>query len=130
MRTLVRRLRKWAEDIERDEPDNAARLREASAALDRHAWMPIETAPTDGTVVILANFEAMCLLTRAPHVWTARWEPEVGEGGQWCECSYAAINENGVPTHWTTLPHSPAEEMERLANRLKATGVGGALLRH
>src|SRR5687767_3763037 len=52
----------------------------------RRAWQPIETAPRDGRVVILANFEAMCLLTGAPHVWTARFLAHDAWNG-WAECS-------------------------------------------
>lgn len=80
-------------------------------------WRPIETVPKDETV-ILANFDAMCLLTGAPHVWTAtyvtKWRDLNGrrvEGdGMWCEASYAAGNENGTPTHWLPLPEPPKEE--------------------
>lgn len=78
-------------------------------------WKPIETVPKDETV-ILANFDAECLLTGAPHVWTATFVTmwEGGEGAavssdmdMWCECSYAASNENGDPTHWMPLPPKP-----------------------
>ncbi len=77
-------------------------------------WEPIETAPKDGTPIILANFDAVCLLTGAPHVWTARWvshtkniEGDVREeeDPHFWECSYAAMNENGTPTHWVPLPN-------------------------
>ena len=74
-------------------------------------WQPIETAPHDETV-ILANFKNQCLLTGAPHVWTAtfvtKWQDgngnRVEEDPMWCECSFAAMNENGTPTHWMHLP--------------------------
>lgn len=74
-------------------------------------WKPIETVPPDKTV-ILANFKNQCLLTGAPHVWTAtyvtKWQNGKGEPVEckpmWCECSFAAMNENGDPTHWTDLP--------------------------
>ncbi len=81
-------------------------------------WQPIETVPDDVTV-ILANFNVMCLLTGAPHVWTAthvtKWVDfgtgeEVDEKPMWCEASYAAsTNKNGEPTHWMHLPTSPVD---------------------
>lgn len=82
-------------------------------------WYPIETVPND-TTVILANFDAMCLLTGAPHVWTATYVTKWVDGHgkpvddlvladpMWCECSHAATNENGEPTHWTPLPEPPS----------------------
>jgi len=82
-----------------------------------------DNVPKDGTPVILANFDAECLLSGAPHVWTARYvtadswtdgdgnpvPPEKGSEG-WLECSYAAMNENGHPTHWMPLPTPPSPE--------------------
>jgi hypothetical protein len=80
-------------------------------------WLPIETAPHN-TPIILANFSARCLLSGAPHVWTARFATRfvdgnglpVTEDAMWLECSYAATNENGDPTHWMPLPSKPSEE--------------------
>jgi len=79
-------------------------------------WKPIESAPKD-VVIILANFTNRCLLTGAPHVWTASyvtaWSNRSGETltgpehEMWCECSFAASNENGEPTHWMPLPSPP-----------------------
>lgn len=78
-------------------------------------WLPIETAPHNQTI-ILANFDEACLLTGAPHVWTAtyvtRWQTLEGKpfddaDAMWCECSHAAMNKNGDPTHWMPLPPQP-----------------------
>ena len=77
-------------------------------------WQPIETAPKDVTV-ILANFSDACPLTGAPHVWTAtyvtRWRNVHGKAvdlpSQWFECSHAALNTNGEPSHWMPLPSPP-----------------------
>lgn len=72
-------------------------------------WQPIETAPKDGTPVVFGNFDAMCLLCGAPHVWSGRYEDfGFGDGPEMCEASYAATNENGEPTHWMPLPEPPA----------------------
>lgn len=78
-------------------------------------WRPIDTAPRNETI-ILANFTNRCLLTGAPHVWTAtyvtQWQnldnERIDEDPMWCECSFAAMNKNGEPTHWMPLPRPPA----------------------
>jgi hypothetical protein len=81
-------------------------------------WQPIKTVP-ENTPVILANFTAACLLTGTPHVWAAEYVTEwsdlvTGEPADgtpmWCEASYAASNENGLPTHWMPLPPPPSSE--------------------
>lgn len=74
-------------------------------------FKPIDSAPKDKPV-ILANFDAACMITGAPHVWCAtyvtKWVDgngnEVNDSGMWCESSYAAMNDNGEPTHWCELP--------------------------
>lgn len=73
---------------------------------DPMTWQPIETAPRDGYPIIFANWDAMCLLSGAPHVWTARF---VEAAGEWFECSFAAENQNGEPTHWMPLPPPPSQ---------------------
>lgn len=81
-------------------------------------WQPIATVPPDQTV-ILANFAERCLLTGAPHVWTATYVTKWVDGDgnaiegdpMWCECSYAATNENGDPTHWMPLPAAPKDAL-------------------
>lgn len=85
--------------------------------MNQYEWHPISTVPAD-TTVILANFSQACLLTGAPHVWTATYVTKWSELGSakpveaspmWCECSYAATNENGEPTHWMPLPPTPED---------------------
>lgn len=66
------------------------------------AWQPIDTVPRNGKPVIFANFDAACLLTGAPHVWSGRYDDRV-----MLECSLAASNENGEPTHWMDQPAAP-----------------------
>lgn len=73
------------------------------------AWKKIDdNVPRDETPVLFANFNAMCLLTGAPHVWAGRYD-----GHRMLECSFAATNENGTPTHWAPLPEDPPGEVDR-----------------
>lgn len=69
-------------------------------------WQPIETPPENEEPVIFANFDAICLLTCAPHVWSGRFVYIDGKT-QMFECSHAAENYNGEPTHWMRLPDNP-----------------------
>jgi len=65
-----------------------------------HQWQPIETAPKDGTVILIAEF------TRP--VWSvvsAKWCKE------WHEPSWDTISKHCLynnPTHWMPLPPPPA----------------------
>lgn len=84
-------------------------------------WQPIATVPRTGKPVILADFSATCLLSGAPHVWTARFH-----GDAMFECSYAATNENGEATHWMELPLSIPQEGR---DALEAAAEAGRKLR-
>jgi hypothetical protein len=76
-------------------------------------WQPIETAPKDGTRVILGFFrpnvfetldqkpQAGIVLGRyvrgdVPPLCASAWQTESGQGFQW------------EPTHWMPLPEPPA----------------------
>jgi hypothetical protein len=73
-------------------------------------WQPIETAPKDGTVILLWS-------RYASHPTTAAWE-----GDRWvCQADgHSAIEsqsdfgttyrEFDVPSHWRPLPAPPADE--------------------
>lgn len=77
-------------------------------------WNPIATVPHNETVIV-ANFDAACLISGAPHVWSATYVTEwtdldgspVECDPMWCEASFASMNENGEPTHWTPMPELP-----------------------
>jgi hypothetical protein len=59
-------------------------------------WQPIETAPKDGTVVLLWDGE---YVTQGTHF-----------GGMWLphgECDFAGPN--WLPTHWMPLPEPPRD---------------------
>lgn len=110
------------ESLKSGEPSEALGTDAADAAATAGApnergaanWRRIATVPKD-VPVILANFSAMCLLTGVPHVWAATYVTEWSDGygdrvdaePMWCEASFAAMNENGSPTHWMPLPETP-----------------------
>jgi hypothetical protein len=63
-------------------------------------WQPIETAPQDGTEVLVyaspyEDLRGFCCV--------AKWHPDAG----WCVC------ELRMATHWMPLPPAPAQETER-----------------
>lgn len=74
-------------------------------------WQPIETAPTNGTVIWLAKEGLMRL-----GLWTdgAQHESHGSEGGGWIDW----VNAQGTgprglrfaPTHWMPLPTPPGEK--------------------
>ncbi|WP_367079153.1 DUF551 domain-containing protein [Luteitalea sp.] len=68
-------------------------------------WQPIETAPKDGTPVLVYFPEI--------GVWEVRWSTDVFDDGFWC------VSDNKFedrplrgwienPTHWMPLPAPPA----------------------
>lgn len=57
-------------------------------------WQPIETAPKDGSYVILTNGEDV----------TAGWWR--GRGSGW-NTGYEALDFTGEPTHWMSMPDPP-----------------------
>lgn len=65
-------------------------------------WMPIESAPKDGTEIILGH---------ANSVWFDQWiadlefEVREGEGGCWMMCDQWSDPE--IPTHWMPAPALP-----------------------
>lgn len=69
-------------------------------------WQPIETAPKDGTVVLLAGpeFEHGCVIA----FWS---DPSVGdtteEDAGWYESESDSHRLFGTPTHWMPLPATP-----------------------
>lgn len=63
-------------------------------------WQPIETAPKDGT----------WLLVWDDGLWIAAWDAETSSGEPW---GWAEARENGVrlrPTYWMLLPDPPESE--------------------
>lgn len=69
-------------------------------------WQPIETAPKDGTPVLLGRFAPGCLLDG--RVSVDKWSlPEDGRG--WI--GFGKFNPEYWPaTHWMPLPPPPTQE--------------------
>jgi hypothetical protein len=81
-------------------PDLAGLIAEALAA-EREAWRPIETAPKDGTAVLLFR-----QLDGSDGYWLVGWWQEADAGWFWG--SHKLLREAMAPTHWMPLPTPPA----------------------
>ena len=69
-------------------------------------WQPIDTAPKDGTWIIVCYNDSPCgvpdLDSWFPGMKIVRWEYDA-----WMFCSEYSIGED--PTHWMPLPNPPAK---------------------
>lgn len=78
-------------------------------------WQPIETAPKDGTVVLIYQGKEECCCATAKYVDTSHKELEVvGQKGkkvisEWVEYTSGYWDADGFydPTHWMPLPEPP-----------------------
>jgi hypothetical protein len=82
------------------------------------AWQPIETAPRDGTIILLAGGTwGDEDLEEAPRVMAARWyehqrwrsDPVWGCWNVCCAEGGCSIFPYSDPTHWMPLPEPPHE---------------------
>lgn len=82
------------------------------------SWQPIETAPTDGTVM-LGWFPYFCAAGERGQVFVMRWNDE-----KWASKPKPHFDASGwvwgvrelrkrQPTHWMPLPDPPAQEQEQ-----------------
>lgn len=72
----------------------------ATAALEQAAqWQPIETAPKDGTQILLGHGNSLWIDEWIPD---AKYEVRNGEGGCWMMCDQWTDPE--IPSHWQPLP--------------------------
>ena len=131
-RELVERLREqstwlWCED----EPTEAADAMRAAASLieriakerdEARKWQPIDSAPKDGTVVLLwggrldwykddLNEDEKHLHNRPVTGWWGRQPDWSTENTIWRYCSYDSgiYGEYENPTHWMPIPTPPPE---------------------
>lgn len=92
--------------MQKSRDDMRAALRSAITAAQPEGWQPIETAPRDGTsILILYNGCAI----------EACWEcVEYGDWESWSESVYwwsselNCLDDGDEPTHWMPLPAAPA----------------------
>lgn len=82
------------------------------------AWQGMDSAPKDGTWVLLFNpdyYEHEWNDFQGRYIgmmWVARWIPHTWANeprGHW-ESYYSGIPPDGEPTHWQPLPPPPAKE--------------------
>jgi hypothetical protein len=84
-------------------PNRQARIPDYDSSMS--TWQPIETAPKDGTHLLLSDGERVTL-----GGWTsdmdqgAEYEGQIGMAGWWS----VDLGPNGDrPTHWMPLPEAP-----------------------
>lgn len=76
-------------------------------------WQPIETAPKDGTLIILWDSNRELAVSGHWHSEPARDDPSNGyeHAWSWWVSSNDTIMWDGgpddIPTHWTPLPEPP-----------------------
>ena len=76
----------------------------AGLGVDMSEWLPIETAPKDGTEILLVRFQELCMPALGGAYWGRRDGFDDEEG--W-------VSRNGAmwfplhPTHWIPLPEPP-----------------------
>ncbi len=80
--------------------DALARIAEIGKAAPPSGWRPIETAPKDGTTILVGRWD-----DGMPMIYSDHWS---GAGECWCDSSPSF-----QPTHWVpldTLPEPPQEK--------------------
>lgn len=69
-------------------------------------WQPIETAPKDGTYVLLAGPSGYT--TTPIRVEIGHWDAEFSPHQPWVTYSNDSFTDSGdAPTHWMPLPQEP-----------------------
>lgn len=69
-------------------------------------WQPIETAPKDGTVVLVWPIDWQCSATGSPNtdMWICQWSDFYN---RWVEAAGEEYFGPQTPTHWAPLPEPP-----------------------
>lgn len=94
--------------FEKDEAINAWNNRHGAG--DAEAWQTIESAPKDGTKVLLCHSgyaHPFYDRDRMPRVWV-----DFFRGGSWYNTA-----PSGLPTHWRPLPAPPNDDAARAGER-------------
>lgn len=81
-----------------------ARLRPLAEAGERLTWQPIETAPKDGSLILLTPSRCWAVDVNAD-CEVGYWDDDFG--GKWISMGSTAEDYTG-PTHWMPLSNPPA----------------------
>lgn len=111
----------WREIRDRSVPRIAAELEQAADALEAGPWMPIETAPKDGTAVMLGN---------SGGAWIGRFM-QFAQSGYRFDDPWRSLMLNHyhipyehrykAPTHWMPLPAAPAAQVAQEGGGVSAS---------
>ena len=85
---------------------------ELAASREREArlrWQPIETAPRDGSYVLVSNGHGVWV-ARFKDVYQSGWKPPTPWQSMMLNHDHIpSAKRSGSPTHWMPLPAAPAE---------------------
>ena len=89
----------------------ARALEQPASAAGVEGWRPIETAPRDGTLVILAS-EQGCWMAKYQPVYQSGYRPENPWSSMMLNHEHIGGYEKryAKPTHWMPLPAAPKPE--------------------
>ena len=112
---LVGRLEEWAKEIALDGTPSqigpsSSDLTEAAACIrEMVEWWPIETAPRDGTRVLLFSVPNEVPSLR-PHIADGYWKASTGIMAPGFWVLGQSVGPSFCPTHWLPLPPAPGAE--------------------
>jgi len=78
---------------------------------NQYKWQPIETAPKDGTVILVINGEEEGHYTSSFQIGTASWDRSYS-GYYWLSNACCDGVSYYIPTHWMPLPNPPQQQLE------------------
>lgn len=92
----------------------------AATQADANIWQPIETAPRDGTSVLVVNDNVGGRYTKPFQIGVASWGPCMREEA-WGSDSCCDNVTCFTPTHWQPLPNAPSLPSDANANTKEPT---------